>query len=169
MTTLITKPNLEAIIAVITQPLIGEICCQVSFSYGDELELDFGKMTPCSHPKLTHLYQGSWQLGTRATPWILKQENQILISAFNVESEEERDRAKEVIKQLEGKKLNQLWVDPNTISLTLDFENNYQLILEADLANDSELPYWELFMPTEQVLTVGPGFTWNCKSINEYS
>jgi hypothetical protein len=57
------KPSLEAIIPVIIQPIIGEICHQISFSYGDELELDFGEMTPYEHPRLADLLRGSWRLG----------------------------------------------------------------------------------------------------------
>jgi hypothetical protein len=42
----------------------------------------------------------------------------------------------------------------NNINITLCFEGDYQLILEPDLQDDSGLTYWELFMPTEQILTV---------------
>ena len=56
-------------------------------------------------------------------------------------------------------------IDANNISLTLLFEGDYKLILEPDLQDDSGLAYWELFMPTEQVLSVGPGLFWECKSI----
>jgi hypothetical protein len=48
----IIKPSLEKIIPSITQSMIGATCHRVSFSYGDELELDFGEMTPYEHPKL---------------------------------------------------------------------------------------------------------------------
>ena len=49
----------------IIQPIIGETCHQIAFSYGDELLLNFGEMTAYSHPKLSHLRKGSWQLSTR--------------------------------------------------------------------------------------------------------
>ena len=75
-------------------------------------------MSAYTHPKLAHLSKGSWQFGTRATPWFFKQ-------------------------------------------------GDRQLILQPDFQDDSGLPYWELFMPTEQVLTVGPEFFWECKSIHE--
>ena len=71
------------------------------------------------------------------------------------------------MQQLENKELINLVIDAQNISLTLLFEGNYQLILEPDLQDNSGLAYWELFMPTEQVLTVGPGLFWECKSIHE--
>jgi len=161
------KPDLARIIPMITQPMIGEICRQISFSYGDELELDFGEMTPCDHPKLAHLLKGSWRFGTRATPWTLKHIDRVLVSTSEDDTSEEILFAKEVIKQLENKKLNEFIVYTETVGLTLGFEDNYQLILEPNLDDDSGLAYWELFMPTEQVLTVGSGYFWDCKSIHE--
>lgn len=162
-----SQPNLTQIIPVITKLIIGEICHQVTFSYGDELRLDFGEMSAYSHPSLAHLCKGSWRLGTRATPWILKQKDRLLISSSQLTTEEEINAVKTVLRQLENKKLSDFVIDSQKISLTLFFENNYQLILEPDLQDDSGIAYWELFMPTDQVLTVGPGLFWDCKSIHE--
>ncbi|MEZ2303470.1 MAG: hypothetical protein ACBR13_17050 [Microcoleus sp.] len=166
------KPNIEQIISVITKPIIGEICHQVIFSYGDELRLDFGEMSAYTHPKLAHLSKGSWQFGTRATPWVFKQGDRILTSSLAVDidgeiDEVEIDAVKKVLQQLENKELIDFAIDADNISLSLVFEGDRQLILQPDLQDDSGLPYWELFMPTEQVLTVGPGFFWECKSIHE--
>lgn len=159
------KPDLARIIPVITQPLIGETCHQVSFSYGDELELDFGEMTPYEHPRLADLLKGSWRFGARATPWTIKYNNQVLIHTSELDTDEEIEAGKAIAMQLENKKLLEFVVDGQTISLTLGFEDNYQLILEPELEDDSGLAYWELFMPTAQLLTVGPGYFWACESI----
>jgi len=159
--------NLEKIIPVITQELIGETCHQVSFSYGDELKLDFGEMVPCQHPKLAHLLKGSWRFGARATPWTVKHHDRILVVTSEADTDEQITIAKEIVKQLEQKKLLDLTIEVDTIRLTLSFEDDYQLILEPDLEDDSGLAHWELFMPTEQVLAVGPGYFWSCKSIYE--
>ncbi|MBE9142990.1 hypothetical protein [Planktothrix mougeotii] len=165
------KPDIEQIISVITKPMIGEICHQVIFSYGDELRLDFGEMSAYTHPKLAHLRKGCWQLGTRATPWILKQGDQVLTSSLpvNIDAEiddSEIDAVKKVLQQLENKELIYFLIYAHNISLTLLFEGDYKLILEPDLQDDSGLAYWELFMPTDQVLTVGPGFSWECKQLS---
>ena len=163
------KPDIEQIISVITKPMIGEICHQVIFSYGDELRLDFGEMSAYNHPKLAHLRKGSWQFGTRATPWLFKQGDRILTSYLPVDidteiDDSEIDTVRKILQQLENKKLIYFVINARNISLTLLFEGDYKLILEPDLQDDSGLAYWELFMPTEQVLTVGPGLFWECKS-----
>ena len=163
------KPDIEQIISVITKPMIGEICHQVIFSYGDELRLDFGEMSAYNHPKLAHLRKGSWQFGTRATPWVFKQGDRILTSYLPVDidteiDDSEIDTVRKILQQLENKKLIYFVINARNISLTLLFEGDYKLILEPDLQDDSGLAYWELFMPTEQVLTVGPGLFWECKS-----
>ena len=159
--------NLDKIIPVIVQALIGETCNQVSFSYGDELKLHFGEMTPYEHPKLAHLLKGSWRFGARATPWTVKHNNQVLVITSESDTDEQIAIAKEIVKQLEQKKLLDLTIEAETIRLTLSFEDGYQLILDPDLDDDSGLAHWELFMPTEQVLAIGPGYFWSCKSIHE--
>lgn len=159
--------NLDKIIPVIVQALVGETCNQVSFSYGDELKLHFGEMTPYDHPKLAHLLKGSWRFGARATPWTMKHNNQVLVVTSESDTDEQIAIAKEIVKQLEQKKLLDLTIEADTIRLTLSFEDDYQLILDPDLEDDSGLAHWELFMPTEQILAIGPGYFWSCKSIHE--
>jgi hypothetical protein len=159
--------NLDKIIPVIVQALIGETCNQVSFSYGDELKLHFGEMTPYDHPKLAHLLRGSWRFGARATPWTVKHNNQVLVVTSESDTDEQIAIAKEIVKQLENKKLLDLTIEADTIRLILSFEDDYELILDPDLDDDSGLAHWELFMPTEQILAIGPGYFWSCKSIHE--
>lgn len=161
--------KIKEIISVITKPMIGENCHQVTFSYGDELRLDFGEISAYTHPKLAHLRKGSWQFGTRATPWILKQGEQVLIQ-IDIDAERsdlQIDALKDILRQLENKELINLTFITNNMGLTLVFEGDYQLILEPDLQDDSGLTYWELLMPTEQLLTVGPGLSWECISSHE--
>jgi hypothetical protein len=155
------------IVPDLTAQLIGESCQQVRFSYGDELWLDFGEMSPYSHPKLKDLRKGSWRFGVRATPWLLKQAEQIIVNSEIPESDEEILNAKKLVRQsLENKKILSLEINPHTLQLQLCFEKNYELILQPDL-DDSDLAYWELFMPTQQILEIGPGYFWSCKSIHE--
>jgi hypothetical protein len=88
-----------------------------------------------------------------------------LISTSELDTDEEIEAGKSIAKQLENKKLLEFVIDGQTINLTLGFEDNYQLILEPDIEDDSGLAHWELFMPTAQILTVGPSYLWSCKSI----
>ena len=174
-----SQTDLKQIIQIITRKIIGETCCQIDFSYGDELQLDFGEMRAYSHPELTHLAKGSWQLSTRATEWILKHNNKFLISdidnynrielemfPFTWNSSESKTQVLETVKQLEHKKLNNLVVDEVSMGLTLFFEDDYQFVLKPNLQDDSDLAYWELITPNEQVLAVGPKFFWEYKSIH---
>jgi hypothetical protein len=71
------------------------------------------------------------------------------------------------LRLLENKKLTDFVIDSDNFKLTLSFEDNYQLVLKPDLEDDSGLAYWELMMPNEQILIVGPGLFWECKSIHE--
>ncbi|MDB9439245.1 hypothetical protein PN450_21165 [Dolichospermum lemmermannii CS-548] len=154
----------------IIQPIIGEICHQITFSYGDELRLHFGKMTAYNHPKLAHLCKGSWRLNTRATPWYLMiGDNLFSYSSLYANYENAAELAKIPLQYLENKKLTNFVIPANSndMKLTLSFEDHYELILEPDLEDDSGLAYWELMMPNEQILTVSPGMFWECKSIHE--
>ena len=156
----------------IIQPIIGEICHQITFSYGDELRLHFGEMIAYSHPKLSHLRKGTWRLNTRATPWYLMLKKGVpWSSSMLVNNENTVEFAKIQLQCLENTKLTN-FVTPansNEMKLILSFEGdlNYELILEPDLEDDSGLAYWELMMPNEQILIVGPGLFWECKSIHE--
>ncbi|AFZ57434.1 hypothetical protein H6G54_26185 [Anabaena cylindrica FACHB-243] len=151
----------------IIQPIIGETCHQITFSYGDELRLHFGEMIPYNHPKLRHLRKGTWQLSTRATPVYLRKVHPMLFNSYF------KHPIGVVTKRrlrllLENKKLTDFVIDTNkNFKLILSFEGNYQLVLKPDLEDDSGLAYWELLMPNEQILTVGPGMFWECKSIHE--
>lgn len=174
-----SQTELKQIFQIITKKIVGETCHQIEFSYGDELQLDFGEMRAYSHPKLAHLTKGSWQLSTRATGWLLKHNNKVLISDIDnynrTEQEmfpfawnfiESKTQVLETAKQLEQKKLNDLVIDDISMGLTLFFEDNYQFIVKPDSQDDSGLAYWELIMPNEQVLIVGPKFFWEYKSIH---
>jgi len=161
------KNHIPAIVNQLVQSLIKENCTQVHFSYGDELCLDFGKLYPCHHPKLKHLLEGEWILCTRATPWKIYADDQLILDSKIPETDEEIEQAKQLTKQkLEGKILVNLEIDGENLITRLQFDDRYSLILYPDL-EDLDLEYWELFMPTEQVLTIGPGYTWSCKSIHD--
>ncbi len=159
--------NISDIVAVLTKSLITETCNQVYFSYGDELSLDFGVMTPEDHPKLQGLFKGVWQFGTRATPWLLKKADQLLLDSEVPETDADIKLAKKLTQEsLENKKILKFETNPDNLELRLCFEENYELILQPDL-NDLDLSYWDLFMPNEKFLEVGPGYFWVCKSVHD--
>jgi hypothetical protein len=156
------------IVDLLTNQLIGETCKQVRFSYGDELCLHFGEMISCQNPKLEDQQKGSWRFGARATPWFLKQTDRLLIDERVLETDAEIENAKQLTqKSLTDKQILKLAINPVSLNLQLCFEENYELMLQPDLEEDSDLAYWELFMPTEQILEIGPGYFWSCKSIHD--
>ena len=159
--------NISEIVTILTNPLIKETCTQVYFSYGDELCIDFGILTPEEHPKLQGLMKGSWQFGTRATPWLLKKLDQLLLNSEEAETDIEIKDAKKLTQEsLENKKILKFEVNPDNLELQLLFEEDYKLILQPDL-DDLDLSYWDLFMPNDKVLEVGAGYFWSCKSVHD--
>lgn len=157
-----SKSQVAEIISLIVKPLIGEVCSQVRFSYGDELVLDFGELSNYNHPKLSYLQKGSWQLCTRATDWILTKENIGQISSFNAATN--FDIAKEAIKQLKNKKLIEFSINYHSFYCCLTFDDNYHFILQCDYEDEIDLAYFELFMPEHKVLVFGPKLNWEFKS-----
>lgn len=159
--------NISDIVTILTKPLITETCTQVYFSYGDELCLDFGTLSPEEHPKLQGLLKGSWQFGARATPWLLKKAEQLLLNSEEPKTDIEIKNAKNFTrKSLENKKILKFEINSDSLELQMSFEEDYALILQPDL-EDLDLVYWDLFMPNEKVLEVGAGYFWSCKSIHD--
>ncbi len=164
-----TGKEIVSIVALLTGMWVGEICHQVRFSYGDELHLDCGEMSYEDHPKLKNSLKGSWRFGVRATPWLLKNADHLLLDSEQPESDTEILAAKTLTQtSLENKKILKIEVNPENLELQLFFEEDYKLILQPDL-NDLDLTYWELFMPNEKILEIGPGYFWSCKSIHDRS
>jgi hypothetical protein len=61
--------------------LIGEPFRFARVSYGDELTLHFGDLRPARSPRLGHLPYGSYILGLRGSPWVLKSGQEPVIVA----------------------------------------------------------------------------------------
>jgi hypothetical protein len=164
-----TGKEIVSIVALLTGKWVGEICRQVRFSYGDELHLDCGEMSPEDHPQLKKLLKGSWRFGARATPWLLKKADHLLLDSEQPESDMEILAAKTLTQiSLESKKIWKIEVNPENLELQLFFEDDYKLILQPDL-NDLDLTYWELFMPDKKILEIGPSYFWSCKSTYDRS
>ncbi len=162
------KTLLPGIFQHLTQSLIRETCTQVHFSYGDELCLDFGPLSPCQHPQLTHLQRGTWGLCTRATPWKIYHNSQLLLNSEDPETEPAITQAKELTQNtLQGKILVHLSLNPETLETRLLFSKHYELNLYPNPLDEDELQHWVLFMPSEQVLAIGPGYHWSCRSIRD--
>ena len=156
------------------ESLRGEKCTQVHFSYGDELCLGFGPLSPCQHPKLTHLQRGTWELCTRATPWKIFRGGKVVLNSEDPKTDEEIAEIKARTQDiLQDKTLQNLTLDPETLETNLSFAGSfshyedYSLILYPDLWGEDQLQHWVLWMPSEQVLTIGPSYQWSYRSMRD--
>lgn len=107
----------------LTTPLIGLHLSQLSYSYGDVLVLHFGKLTNYIHSKLSDLQEGEWQLVIKISNWVINCEEEFLIN----------------------QPLTQLTINTE-LDLKLIFMNDKEISLFPNTA-ETELPYWELWMP----------------------
>jgi len=60
-----------------------------------------------------------------------------------------------------------LSLNPETLETRLLFSKHYELNLYPNPLDEDELQHWVLFMPSEQVLAIGPGYHWSCRSIRD--
>jgi len=111
----------------LTASLIGQPLSQVSTSYGDILDLDFGKLNPYKHPKLANLKKGDWILSVVMSN-----------STDNVDS-------------LVGKIIGSISLRAD-LELTVRFDNLVEFTVTPDYKEAEELAYWELWLPTEQFI-----------------
>ncbi len=65
-------------------PLIGEPFQFARVSYGDELTIHFGDLRPARSPRLKHKLYGSYILGVRGSPWILKSGSEPVVISSGV-------------------------------------------------------------------------------------
>ncbi len=135
--------------------IIGEICWKAILSYGDELSLHIGARIPYSQKSMAGKEKGAWILGTRATKWRLESSNEVIIT-----SEDELEIIRKKVRAIENNTITGFDVSYPDLSLTVTFSNRYKLILTPD-ADDSDLPYWELFTPNRMILKVGAGDVWS--------
>lgn len=153
---MLTSSDLGVVHEIVDR-LLGKICWQARFSYGDELTLHFGDRVSYAQPSMANLEKGSWILGTRGTHWQLSR-------AFNciVNSDATPEIMRENVRQIEGLALTALDINYPSLGLVLIFGERLQLSVLTCLADDEyELPYWELFTPEQYVLKVGSRLTWS--------
>lgn len=146
-------------------------------SYGDELTLHFGDLKHGSSSKMRSKLYGSYILGLRGSPWMLKSDSRgFLIDAgiaFGHESSEPPSGAEVISKdQLEreppiepGSRVVRTFVVPvvqtKSWGLVINFSDGSTLFVRPDEADaEEELADWELISPAG-TLSTGPGLTWS--------
>lgn len=172
-------------------PLLGEPFRFARVSYGDELTLHFGEIRPARSPKLRNKPYGSYILGVRGSPWMLKSGSEPLVLTAGIDGEslptglgkpirkEELEANPPIPPQSRVVAATPFVVKPiNGFGLQLRFADGSALLIlptlaeaaaeEADLA--IEVADWELASP-QGLLSAGPGLKWSFKpsSIREAS
>jgi len=109
----------------LTSELIGLPLTQVSDSYGDVVVLHFGNLTNYTHPKLSDLMRGEYEL-------VIKMSNLVING----------DLINHILKEV---------VVSFTLNLHLTFDNNKSIDVFS-LDTETELPYWELSLPGDNYI-----------------
>jgi hypothetical protein len=180
-----SSDDVSGLFAYLAQ-LVGEPFRFARVSYGDELTLHFGDLRPARSPKLKDHPYGSYILGLRGSPWILKSgldsEPVVLTAGVTLDSltpafgqplrneELEARRIIEpgsrvtvaapfVVKPIGGFGLQLRFSDGSSL-MVLPSTPDLDETDEADDPNWPELADWELLSP-RGLLRAGPGLTWN--------
>jgi hypothetical protein len=147
----ITKSTDLAPLRELTSGVIGETCWRASLSYGDELTLHIGARIPYSQKSMFGQEKGAWILGTRGTAWRLDSPTEILAG-----SKDDPEILRQKIQAIENTKITVLETSYPELALTVIFNNKFKLMLFPKAEEDSDLPFWEMFTPSQRVLKVGP-------------
>lgn len=175
-------PGLQAYLA----QLVGEPFRFARVSYGDELTLHFGDLRPARSPKLKDRLYGTYILGVRASPWVLKAGNAPMVVAAGIDLDETasgfgRPVRKEDLEgnppiQPDSRVLSALpfAVKPaNGFGLQIRFSDGSAIHIlpapsdaeEGGASEDEALPEladWEVISPSG-LLSAGPGLIWSFK------
>lgn len=150
------QKDLEAINTILGR-LVGQPCWRVSFSYGDELRIDFGEEMIHVGKGQSQLTWGSWILGTRASYWELAPNGK---PAPPPEHPDSRDY-KVVVQVMVDTVVTHARLIPTGLILEVTFSNGHILRVYPDPdAPEDDICDWELFIPDKKMLQVGPHDQW---------
>jgi len=160
------------------QQLVGQPLLAVRFSYGDELNLHFGRPQPHRSPKMAHLVRGQYILGARASRWQMLSATTAKLIRMPVNgsgplADEWRPLTPQQVEQGDfipsGTRVaaaESLALDSESIGLMLAFMDGSVLSIiparSTDEVGVAEVADWELFTPHARWLRVGPGARWSC-------
>lgn len=99
--------------------------------------------------------KGSWILSTRGTAWRLDSPSETLAT-----SEDKPETLRQKIQAIENTEIAVLEASYSELGLTVVFNNGCKLMLFPEPEENADLPYWEMFTPSQRVLKVGPDATW---------
>ena len=151
-----TESDIESILNKL-DGLRGETCSEARLTYGDELNLHFGPMTPYEYSAVSHLKKGKWVLGTRESEWELKSKNKVIVTSKDPVSEIENK-----IRSLQHHKVEDIRIEFPDLILSIGFESTKRLLIHSIGSDDSsEISAWEVFTPKSMILELWPDRTWS--------
>jgi hypothetical protein len=172
--------NLGDLQAYLTQ-LVGEPFRFARVSYGDELTLHFGDLRPARSSKLKNKPYGSYVLGVRGSPWVLKSGSEPLVLTAGLDGENLPNGLGKPIRkeELEANPLippqsRVVAVTPFVVQpkggfgLQLRFSDGSTLLILPTLPEPAleeahpeiVVADWELSSP-QGLLSAGPGLSWS--------
>ena len=131
------------------KPIQGQRPWRVRLGVGSFLTFDFG-------PRLrAHGHEhGSWHLWIYMSSWVLMHRDRQLVS-----TDSERRPISVAVRRLEGEKFSGIEFDPQKATASFLFGDFRLTVSPPDYLDkpDERDEYWMFFMPSNLVLTVGPG------------
>jgi hypothetical protein len=114
----VSQPSDLDKISELTQGIIGKMCWSARLGYGDELKLDIGKRMPRKFGRV----RGEWYLGSRATGWVLRYKDEIVLT-----SDSEAEAINREIKVIEQSPIVAFEALYPSLGLAMTFANEYVL------------------------------------------
>jgi hypothetical protein len=156
--------------------LVGQPCWHLGFSYGDELCAHFGEKLTYGSGPLVGNNHGEWELGTRASQWVLRDPAGTPIASSDVGP----SAARRSLDTVAGRRVSSAIVSLPDLDLRIAFDGGEELEVsacqdggpgtdEGDPGGDvdeAEIACWELVDgPGGQIVQVWPGPRW---SVGQY-
>lgn len=148
--------------------LVGQPILFARFTYGDELTLHFGAEVPYTLPRFGRCVNGEYMLGCRGSDWLLSTPaGEWLSTAVD------REAADAVLAQLPvGARVTVADACPWrraegewSYSLLIKCEPAIALtVLPEGVLDPEGLEDWEIFLPEDRLLSVGPGLKYRLGS-----
>jgi hypothetical protein len=163
--------QLNKTVQIITELFVAQPFSWVDVGYGDELHLNFGQAYTKQYQNGLITRKGDWSLTTSASLWALTQNDQLIIDYTALDGELERENKAQlhekfnvlVDQQIQSVALEKIAPGLKTI---FKFSEGFSFTLMPH--NNPELELWQLFMPTQQVLTIeNKAPFWSCRSIHD--
>jgi hypothetical protein len=139
----------------IISPLIGQSAWNVQLGWSSFITLEFG--APQTNRGNT---RGAWHLWVYGAGWRLEEGDRML--AGSLDDDEHLTLA---VKRMDGLKLLAVDIDLPMLDTVFTFEQDVVLRLFSEYTSSME--HWMLFLPDDNVLSLGPGTTWSIRPASE--